>query len=288
MQINHPDTAPDWFTQAGRLRTGDEPRSVLLSGIEDAPDDYRLTFSSPASPRPDGGDGVQPRHRHCFDQIRYVLTGEYTVGPDKEILPGQLAYHPEGAFYGPVVAGPGLEMLVLQFGGASGLGFVSTAARKKGLELLIEEGGRLEGGMYVYEDENGKRHNQDAFEAMWEHLYGKKMTYPPARFDAPIVMDPANFSWTADPDNPGVATKMLAAFTERTIRVGFIALQKGATLGFGTEPSAEIAFVTRGSIIHDGTIHPRLTAFGTTATETPGTLLAAEDAELFYVKLPTF
>src|SRR6202167_6506179 len=41
-----------------------------------------------------------PRHRHNFDQIRYVLDGEFSAGTGA-IDAGQCAYFPEGVHYGP-------------------------------------------------------------------------------------------------------------------------------------------------------------------------------------------
>jgi hypothetical protein len=43
-----------------------------------------------------------------------------------------------------------------------------------------------------------------------------------------------------------------------------------------------------GTVTHDGSKHEELTAFSSSAQERPETLNAIEDAEFFYVKLPTF
>src|SRR5262249_57825962 len=40
-----------------------------------------------------------PRHRHNFDQVRFVVSGELEYGPLK-CRPGDFIYFPEGVFYG--------------------------------------------------------------------------------------------------------------------------------------------------------------------------------------------
>src|SRR4051812_9641085 len=41
-----------------------------------------------------------PRHRHNFEQIRYVIAGSATYGP-LQAEPGDCIYFPEGVYYGP-------------------------------------------------------------------------------------------------------------------------------------------------------------------------------------------
>ena len=86
----------------------------------------------------------------------------------------------------------------------------------------------------------------------------------------------------------GVARKMLGTFTERETRIGFVQLEKGASFTFGLEPAAEILFLQEGALTYNGTHHPTWSAFATAAGDGPETLVAAEDSELFYVKLSTF
>ena len=76
MQIGNPAVAPNYYDQAGNLRTGNRISRTLLTGTENAPDNYRLGYSY-------GGDDAKwttPRHHHNFEQIRYVLEGSYSVG----------------------------------------------------------------------------------------------------------------------------------------------------------------------------------------------------------------
>ena len=152
----------------------------------------------------------------------------------------------------------------------------------------MARGGRFEDGFYVWEDEEGNTHNQDAFEAKWEAIYDKKIAYPEARYHSIVLMNPASYAWIKDPENPGVARKLLGAFSEREIRIACVELDKGASLSFGNEPAAEIAFLEEGALTHNGTTHGAHSGFATTADEHPQTLVAAEDSRLLYLKLPTF
>jgi hypothetical protein len=201
---------------------------------------------------------------------------------------GWVGYFPESAFYGPQLMDPNLKLLVLQCGGASGLGFASVEQRRQAMIEMVEQGGSFEEGMYTWFDDAGQRHNQDAFEALWEHINKEKISYPQSRFASIVLMDSANFDWKKDADSPGVAYKWLGTFTERDLRIGFIQLQRGASLSFGSEKATEVMFLQEGSISHRGIRHDRLTAFGTTPQDAPETLIADEDSEFFYVKLATF
>lgn len=284
MQIGHPGTAPNYYDQAGNLRTGTRISRTLLTGREDTPGNYRLGYSY-------GGDEQQwttPRHRHNFEQVRYVIDGEYSITGRRTLPAGHVGYFPESAYYGPQDMNPALTMLILQFGGPSGQGYASIAQRRKGLEDLKGRDGELKNGIWSWVDENGVHRNQDAFEAVWEQMNGQKINYPPARYEDIIVINPASFGWVPDPEFPGTEWKQLGVFSERLTKIAFVRLDAGAHIELGREPSNEIAFVVDGAISADGAQHDALTAFGTAAEDQPGTLTAAAPATLFYIKMPTF
>jgi len=285
MQIASALDAPDYYAEAHNLRTGSRVSKVLLRGEEDALDNYKFGYGEGGE---GGTDWTTPRHRHIFEQIRYPLEGDYMIEQDKWVPAGQVSYFPEAAFYGPQVKAKNLTMLVLQFGGPSGMGYHSVRQRKEAAEGLMAKGGTFEEGMYVWKDENGETHKMDALEACYEQQYGKKIVYPPARYSTVITMNPANFAWKKDADAKGVARKTLGVFTERDVRIGFVHLDADAKLAFGTEDSPEILFLKDGSVSHGGETHKQLTAFGSKKTDAPETLTALEESELFYVKLPTF
>jgi hypothetical protein len=284
MQIGHPDAAPNYYDQAGNLRTGTRISRTLLTGKENAPDNFRLGYSY-------GGDDASwttPRHHHNFEQIRFVIEGQYSVASRRVIPAGGLGYFPESAYYGPQDINPDLTMLILQFGGPSGQGYASIAQRKKGLEDLKAKDGELENGIWSWVDEDGTHHNQDAFEAVWETMNGRTIEYPPSRYEDIMLMHPQNFSWVADPEAPGLSWKKLGTFSERETKIAFARLDPGARFQIGTEPSNELAFVVTGAVECDGDSHAALTAFGTDSTDSATDLVATAPTELLYIKMPTF
>jgi hypothetical protein len=285
MKYGHPDTVPA-KRPGGGVRGSDGTRtgSLLLEAGEGTVSCYRLSYGEGR-----GGAPINsPRHRHTFDQIRFIMSGEYEIA-DKVIPGGLVGYFPESVHYGPQVISSEVTILDVQFGGASGLGYLTPKQLAAGRESLLAEGkGTLENGLYVTVDANGKQHNQDAFEAVQQHIVGHRVDYAQPRYLDQVWMNPDSFEWVKDEHQPGVARKMLGEFTERDVRIGFFSLEEGAELTFGTERASEIAFINKGAISYDGKIHPRLTAFGTEAADNPEVLLATEPTELLYMKLPTF
>jgi hypothetical protein len=262
-------------TAKGKVRT-------LLSGTENSPDNYVLRYST-------GEEGEQwttPRHRHPFDQVRYVLDGEYSIGTDTVLPAGWVGYFPESVYYGPQEMSPNLAMVVLQSGGPSGLGFYSADQRVRATAEL-KVGGSFDNGLYSWVDDAGRPHRKPAGDVVWEKVFGPSQL-PPSRYDGIILMNPASFGWIDDTEHTGVSYKRLGTFTERDLRIGFIRLAAGASWRLGTQDAPEVLIVTSGRVVVDGAAHERLTAFGTAAAEAPQRIEASTPAEFFYVKLPTF
>ncbi len=122
MQIGHVNTAPDYYAEAGNIRSGARTVRNLLTGTEGQPDNYKLALSYGS----EGDEWTSPRHRHLFEQVRHVLDGDYSVTRDKVLPAGWVGYFPESAYYGPQVKSASLTMMTLQYGGPSG--WVSTAS----------------------------------------------------------------------------------------------------------------------------------------------------------------
>jgi hypothetical protein len=282
MRIGHVDQATDYYAEAGNIRTGARTVKNLLTGAEGAKDNYKFAFSYGA----EGESWESPRHRHLFEQVRHVIDGEYVIARNKVLPAGWVGYFPESAYYGPQVKSPSLKMVTLQFGGPSGLGFYSAAQRRDAM-VSLRARGRFDNGIYSWTAEGGTAHNEDAGEAVWREVFGE-VAYPRPRYDGIVLIDPSNFAWVKDAAAPGVWRKKLGTFSEREIKIALIRLDSGARLSLGSEPAAEVMFLKHGAVTHDGRVHGPLTAFGTTAAEQPGSLTASEDAELLYVKLPTF
>ncbi|GAA5190694.1 hypothetical protein GCM10023322_46460 [Rugosimonospora acidiphila] len=282
MQINTVEQAHNLYDD-GNIRQGERTVKSLLVGQEGAPDNYKFAYSY--------GEGdsewATPRHRHLFDQIRHPVEGDYSIGKNRVLPAGWVGYFPESAYYGPQVMSPNLRMCVLQFGGATGRGFYSTTQRKHAIAQLKAKG-TLKNGIFQWVDEQGRTHNQDAGEALWEAACNEPADYPPSRYSDLVLINPATFEWREDQGAPGVARKVLGSFTERDIRIQLLRVESGATLEFGTQPSSEVLFLKEGRLEADGTVHERLTGFGSAAADQPVQLRAHERAELLYIKLPTF
>src|SRR5205085_2247006 len=109
-----------------------------------------------------------PRHRHNFDQYRFMLEGESDYGQDGPLRAGMLGYYPEGVPYGPQVNKTEIFCAVLQFGGASGSGYLLPREVKAGMEELKKFGEFKDGIFHRYDGTPGKR-NMDAYQAIWEN-----------------------------------------------------------------------------------------------------------------------
>lgn len=221
-------------------RGGGLATKLLLTGAEGTADNFRLTLGR------DRGGHQNPRHRHNFDQLRMSLKGSLSIADGKELAEGQIGYFPEGTWYGPQA--PAKEeriTLVLQFGGASGAGFISTRQMQQGFAELSRIGDFQAGVFHRISGEGRK--NQDAFEAIWEQVCGKTLAYPPARYDQPIVMNPESFAWRADAAQQGVARKQLGSFTERGTRIEMIRLDAGARVTLGEDRARLLLFALSGN-----------------------------------------
>ncbi|HEX6311412.1 MAG TPA: hypothetical protein VF152_07265, partial [Acidimicrobiia bacterium] len=112
-------------------REGDIRFQRLLRGDPAAPANFEWSIVRT------GEDYVTPRHHHNFSQIHYVLEGTHEWAPDQLIPTGAVAYFPEGTFYGPQRGHGGL-LLGLQYGEASGSGFMSYDRLAEGSKRLAE------------------------------------------------------------------------------------------------------------------------------------------------------
>ncbi len=210
MKINNASSGKDTATTRG----GDRRFIDVLNGDDGAKDNFRLIYAQQK------GEFAGPRHRHNFDQLRYCISGAMNYGPNCWINAGELAYYPEGAYYGPEVSDKEYVVMALQFGGPSGLGFVSSRRITQGMEQLKAQG-TFEKGIFCCSGDlpGGIRRNQDAFEAVWEYLNGKGLEYPLPRYPTPILMKPEGFSWASHGNERGMWIKRLGVFTEHSGRI---------------------------------------------------------------------
>jgi hypothetical protein len=176
-----------------------------------------------------GGDFFSPRHRHNFEQIRFQVEGALDFARDGKLEEGMIGYFPEGVAYGPQTqsAGADVATVVLQFGGASGSGYLSQDEVRAGVAALRQEGEFKDGVFRRRADVPGKR-NVDGYQAIWEHVNGRAMKYPEARYSRPFMMNPEHYSWVPLEQAAGVSEKQLGTFTERRSGAAFIKFATGA------------------------------------------------------------
>jgi hypothetical protein len=206
------------------------------------------------------------------------LQGDADFARDGVMRPGTIGYFPEGVFYGPQSIGGESATLVLQFGGASGSGYISEERFQQGVQEL-KQFGTFEKGIFHRSKEDGGRRNQDAYEAVWEHIHGRRMAYPQGEHPQPVFMHPDDFAWTDA--GAGVRRKLLGVFSARALRISVIGVAAGAAAPLAPH---SLAFVLSGSGRTQATIW-RQHAMLRTAQDGE-TLHAEEASEVLEIHLP--
>lgn len=228
------------------------------------------------------GDFASPRHKHNFDQVRFQIRGTFDFGRDGTMSPGVVGYFPEGTPYGPQTSSEDSLTLVLQCGGRSGSGYMSEAELSESVAAL-RAFGEFKGGVFTRTGENGGRKNQDAYEACWEYHNKRELTYPPVRFQTPILMNPEHFAWIESPGEAGVARRVLGSFGEGGSDVGFVKLDPGAD---HVVSGARLFYVLSGhGTLENQTWKPETTI--ELRTGETATLHAHSASEILFMGLPT-
>ena len=229
------------------------------------------------------GEFYSPRHRHNFEQIRFQLEGTLDYDRDGKMTPGVVGYFPEGVFYGPQSqsADECPMTMVLQFGGASGSGYLSRNEVKAGMDALASQGEFKNGVFRRHGDVEGKR-NMDGYQAIWEHANGRPMAYPEPRYSRPFLMNPAQYDWVAADDAPGLSEKLLGIFTERRTMARCLRLNAGASF---TAKGRSIFVLLGGAGDIDGQAYRLYTVLFLEAGE-HATFNATETTEMLQLGLP--
>ncbi|MFM9971924.1 MAG: hypothetical protein ACKVQK_26380 [Burkholderiales bacterium] len=259
-----------------RVRPGSLEVVRLMVGTPGTAGNFFFTLGSTQS------DYHTPRHRHNFEQIRFQLRGEFDYERDGKMTEGTVGYFPEGAFYGPSRSGDGSVILLLQFGGASGSGYMSHDEYAEGLESLAQRG-TFHDGIYTWHDTQGKKHNKDGYEAVWEESRQCELKYPKPRYEKPVFMRPENFAWQNSADESGVAFKRLGSFSEREVKVGLVRLDAGVTAS--KLPTDTLYFALRGKGEAGGEPWHAESAIQLSRGEAMP-IHAIDSSEFFYICLP--
>jgi hypothetical protein len=273
-------SAVQWEQVSGH-RSGQIEFKRLLQGRPGAPDNFELSVVRT------GADYYTPRHRHNFDQVRLCLSGAMNYAPGKDLKAGTVGYFGEGTFYGPQQMSEPSEVLLLQLGGSAGYGFMSYQQLNAGFEALRTQG-EFDKGAFSHRDADGRVHRKDGYEAVWEHVNGRRVEYPPPRYDEPVVMNPANFGWLAVPGTGGIDAKHLGTFGERGLSVGLIRGVSGASYRVAGLTAPELLFVISGAIRAGSTRLGAHAGVKLEGTDNGATVEVLEASELFYVRLPDF
>jgi hypothetical protein len=232
-----------------------------------------------------------PRHRHTFDQIRYVVDGVYQseVG---DLDAGEIGYYPEGVHYGPQHQDAPVTVIFLQFPGPSKIPYVKHSALSVARKQLIDEGGSFENGVYTRIFPDGRKINKDSHAACFEKITGKQLEFPQGRTTTPVFMRPQAYQWTPDRRVSGLQHKHLGTFGEWRTAVSMMRLDPGTKLPAFSSEDAEIRYLTVGSISYGGktwlggTTNERGTHMYIPHGSEVGEIISEEGATLFRITLP--
>lgn len=219
MDIVHAAEMPWGESLVAHRAGGDVAHKRLFEGQEGSPDNYMLVMSK--EPR----SYFSPRHRHPWDQIRFCLEGRIPIAKGLFVEGGEIAYFPESAHYGPQEGGDDRIVVLLQFGGASGHGFIGVDRLNQARQELARHGS-FAGGVYTREVTEGRR-NWDAYEAIWLHVMGGELTYAPPAYKTPIVMRPEALDWSTAAE-PAVTLKQVGVFPHRGLVINAWRVAAGA------------------------------------------------------------
>jgi mannose-6-phosphate isomerase-like protein (cupin superfamily) len=201
----------------------------------------------------EGGHGTfnAPRHRHAFDQIRFVVSGRPDFGHHQVAKDGQSIFFPAGAHYGPETIEEA-EVMLIQWS----RDWV-TRAQHDATYTEMQKVGQFKDGYYVTVDSDGKERRADGRDAVWETFMQRKLVYPVPRYAQPVIMEPQGFAWR--PVGDGADIKMMGRFTEDDVYVAQYRWEPGGSLGLTSERT-QLVWVNSGQVEVNGQTYPARTA----------------------------
>jgi len=262
----------NWAAYPGQRSTTLQYKSLFV-GTSQTPDNFELYIV-----RIGETGSFSPRHRHNFEQFRLPFNGPLNQSPKQDIPKDHLGYIAEGTAYGPQDLPPGLEFLILQAGGPSGAGYLSQDELMKGATEL-KAVGEFSGGVYRRNEKGGigDRINQDGYEAVWEHVRGRRIEYVRARYQEPITIDPEAFAWDAVPGASGVEQKQFGLFNERGTAAFQTRLAKNARHVCTADRGRKLLVVLKGAVTQEGTSYGPFSGFNLSPGESVALAGASED-----------
>ncbi len=224
-----------------------------------------------------------PQHRHNFEQVRIMLEGSFSFGPGLLQEPGSVGYFCEGTYYTQKGDGPSVTLL-LQIGGPSQQGFMSRAQLRGGVDQLSARGSFVD-GIFTWLDEHGKKHNQDSYEAVWEHVYGRTIHYPKPQYLAPVLLEPSRFAWRDH--GAGVQRKHLGTFNEYGLQLAQIKIDAGAQMVLGDAAQTQLLFCISGEGHWASSAYGRWSSAEILRGES-ASVQASTSSEFYLLSLPEF
>lgn len=227
---------------------------------------------------------MSPRHRHTFQQVRFLVAGKMRYG--KEIYnPGDCLYIPEGAYYGPITPVDKLDggdeqmhFVDIQFEGPSGIPYPEPEPVVDAQRELATMG-TFEEGIYTYA--SGRK--RDAYEAILEHLTGQPVVYPPSRLDSYVVMRTKSYPWVPVPGHDGLAQRHLGYFFECGPNIKMLSIKAGNRLPAYTPDGHRAMFLLSGTIKFDGADFGGFSYFVCPHGQPCPAIEATEDTEMLIV-----
>lgn len=195
------------------------------------------------------------RHRHNFQQIRFMISGEMRLGKDIVARPGDCVYFPESVMYGPTHYSAGY-MFLLQWRGPSPESFYLpyddiTAVIKEMREL----GGQIDfdrGGVWRYPDGRLK----DVVEAASSHHLGKPLEYAEPRYGDVLCLRSAAYEARPATNGVNVGVKHLAYLNETGPNIKVLDFGENASLGGAISHSQQIWMIFEGELDYEGKKYP--------------------------------
>ena len=225
-------------------------------------------------------DAISPRHKHTFEQVRYMLDGGMRFG-EETYDAGDCVYFPEGIEYGPQLGVPGSQSLhlTLQYGGPAGIYFPSRSEQYAAREALAAKG-TFKDGMYT----RGDGSVVDGFQALIEERTGKPCEYPAPRYERPIRMRTSAFAWQPLDGVPGVAIRRLACFNEVGPEITMLRLAAHARLPAGMAIGDEVRFLISGDVRYGETALDAVSCIYVPDGERIEAIEAVGDSELLAIR----
>jgi hypothetical protein len=222
-----------------------------------------------------------PRHRHTFQQVRYLVSGKMRYQHEIYRV-GDCLYLPEGVHYGPVKPIEGnteqMHFVDIQFVGPSGIVYPDPEDVVRAQRELAAIGTFDEG---IYVDPAGRK--RDGYEAILERITGHPIEYPTGRLTDYVVMRSTAYPWSPYDGAKGVQLKHLAYFFEIGPNIKMVSIEAGNALPGGRAPGHQARFLLSGSVDFHGKTLEALSYFMLPMGEEYGPLHASSDAELLIV-----